>query len=141
MRFNVETGSWFSKKTKILCLHPDKIQVLTSAGQKKNIFSKQYQELQAITKSLMQGQRNFVAHFRGTVDEEWNAEHRDTLIKAIADRYSASEGKQLQVFGVSSKTLEAHCANEKDVKKQVSKIPPTQFLLKSNNFDGNLSAS
>ena len=43
----------------------------------------------------MQGQKNFVAHFKSTIDEEWNSDRRDEIIKAIADRYSASEGKQL----------------------------------------------
>ena len=30
VRFTVETGSWFSKKTKWIALHADKMQVLTS---------------------------------------------------------------------------------------------------------------
>jgi len=64
----------------------------------------------------MQGQKNFVTHFKSTMDEEWNSAQRDDIIRAIAERYAASEGKKLNIFGVSSKTLEMHCATEKDVK-------------------------
>lgn len=71
----------------------------------------------------MQGQKNFIVHFKSAIDEEWNSDKREQIIKAIAERYQASEGKQLQIFGVSSKSLEMHCSNENDVKKSVNKLP------------------
>jgi len=43
----------------------------------------------------MQGQKNFIAHFKSAIDEEWHSDKREQIIKAIAERYQASEGKQL----------------------------------------------
>lgn len=73
LRFQVDTGSWFSKKQKFICLKEDLIQVLNSEKQKKNIFEKRYQDLLGITKSLMQGEKNFVVHFKQNTDEEWTS--------------------------------------------------------------------
>ena len=129
VKFTIESGSWFSKKTKIVCLKKDLIQVLLSEKQKKNIFAKRYQDLIGVTKSLMTNQKNFVVHFKSTIDEEWVSNSREEIIKAIAERYAASEGKKLNIFGVSSKSLEMHCANEKDVKLELSKVPSQQFIL------------
>lgn len=62
-------------------------------------------------------------HFRETPDEEWTSAQREDIIKAIADRYKVSEGRNLQVFGISSKTLEEYLTSEKDVKLKVSRVP------------------
>jgi hypothetical protein len=42
VKFSVETGSWFSKKTKFISLTQDEIAVLLSEKQKKNINAKKY---------------------------------------------------------------------------------------------------
>lgn len=91
----MDTGSWFSKKQKFICLKEDLIQVLNSEKQKKNIFEKRYQDLLGITKSLMQGEKNFVVHFKQNTDEEWTSNQREEIINAIADRYFHIEGKTL----------------------------------------------
>lgn len=114
------------------------MQVLNSEKQKKNIFEKRYQDLLGITKSLMMGEKSFVVHFKQNADEEWNSNQREEIIKAVAERYQLAEGKNLPIYGVSAKSLEIYCANEKDLKVGTSKIPSKQFIMdgeKANQTD------
>ena len=80
----------------------------------------------------MQGEKNFVVHFKQNTDEEWTSNQREEIINAIADRYSHIEGKTLSIYGVSAKSLEIYCASEKDLKSGTSKIPSKQFILQKN---------
>jgi len=41
----------------------------------------------------------------------------------------ASEGRQLQVFGLSSPSLEDYLTSERDLARRISRMPPAEYLI------------
>lgn len=92
-------------------------------------FIAKYEEVLGVTKSLRQGTGNFLMHFRGKSDEEWTSTQRENIINAIAERYKNCEGRQLQIFGISSKNLDEFVTSEKDALRKICKMPNAEFLV------------
>lgn len=82
-----------------------------------------------MTKSLRVGARNFIVHYKTHGDEEWFSNQRDDIIKAIGDRYQASTGKGVPIFGVSSAELEQFITTDKDILRKFSRMPAQEFLI------------
>ena len=56
-------------------------------------------------------------------------EHRDELISLLASQYENHEGRPLQVFGLSSHTLEDYLTTERDLANRMSRMPTSEYLL------------
>ena len=56
-------------------------------------------------------------------------EHRDELISLLASQYENIEGRPLQVFGLSSHTLEDYLTTERDIANRMSRMPTNDYLL------------
>lgn len=68
-------------------------------------------------------------HFRNKADEEWSSTQRENVINAIGERYKKTEGRAMQVFGISSKNLEEFITSEKDILRKICKMPNAEFLV------------
>ena len=68
-------------------------------------------------------------HFGQRADEEYTCEHRDELISILASQYEQIEGRALQVFGLSSATLESYLTTERDLANRITRMPTQEFLL------------
>lgn len=89
----------------------------------------QYADLLGVTKSLRLGATNFVMHFGARADEEFMSEHRDDLINLMASQHEAIEGRPLQVFGLSSASLDDYLTTERDLANRITKMPTKNYLL------------
>mmetsp|Transcript_16093 Transcript_16093/g.20422 ORF Transcript_16093/g.20422 Transcript_16093/m.20422 type:complete len:189 (-) Transcript_16093:1266-1832(-) len=56
-------------------------------------------------------------------------EHRDELISVLATQYESNEGRTLQVFGLSSASLESYLTSERDLANKITRMPTKEFLL------------
>ncbi len=116
----------------MLRLFADKLQVLNPKTQKVRFVYK-YEEVLGLTKCLRTGTTNFILHFRCRADEEWTSSQRENVINAISDRYKKSEGRALQIFGISSKNLDEYITREKDILRKICKMPNAEFLVSEKN--------
>ena len=89
----------------------------------------QYVDLLGVTKSLRRASMNFIMHFGARADQEFKCDRRDELISVLASQYEIVEGQPLQVFGLSSATLEDYLTSERDLANRISRMPQVQFLL------------
>ena len=128
VQYVLETGKWFSKKVRVLKLFDDKIHVLNAKDQSVRFVSK-YEELLGITKCLRYETTSFIVHFRNRADEEWNSRKREECVQAMADRFRTSEGRGIQIFGISSKDLGEYITSEKDILRKICKMPSPEFLI------------
>ena len=56
-------------------------------------------------------------------------EHRDALISILVSQHEAVEGRPLQVFGLSSHSLEDYLTTERDLANRITKMPTKEYLL------------
>jgi len=68
-------------------------------------------------------------HFRSRADEVWSTSRREEACNEVAERYKKSEGRALQVFGISSKDLDEFVTSEKDILRSICKMPSPEFLI------------
>jgi len=54
-----------------------------------------WSDVLGITKSLKGGAKNFLVHFRGIPDEQWESSIRETVIREISLRFKKAEGRNL----------------------------------------------
>jgi hypothetical protein len=47
----------------------------------------------------------------------------------MADRFRTSEGRGIQIFGISSKDLGEYITSEKDILRKICKMPSPEFLI------------
>lgn len=92
-------------------------------------FVNQYADLLGVTKSLRVGATNFILHFGSRADEEFASEHRDELISILASQHEAVEGRPLQVFGLSSASLDDYLTTERDLANRITRMPTKNYLL------------
>jgi len=118
----------FFTKSKFIILTPTRI-IQASHHKKQVRYINKYSDLLGITKSLRLDQTNFILHFGQRADEEYNCDHRDELISVLASQYEAIEGRTLQVFGLSSATLESYLTSERDLANRITRMPTKEFLL------------
>ena len=72
---------------------------------------------------------NFIMHFGQRADEEFICEHRDELISTLVTQHEAVEGRPLQVFGLSSASLEDYLTSERDLANRITRMPTADYLL------------
>lgn len=118
----------FFTKSKYLILTNTRI-IQASTGKKQVRFINQYGDLLGVTKSLRLDSQNFIMHFGQRADEEFMCEHRDELISILVTQHEAVEGRPLQVFGLSSASLEDYLTTERDLANRITKMPTTEYLL------------
>jgi len=51
------------------------------------------------------------------------------LISVLASQHEVVEGRPLQVFGLSSATLEDYLTTERDLANRMTRMPTTEYLL------------
>ena len=90
--YKVESGSWFSKRKTTLAI-TDKYCLITRED--KSQQTKLFSEIVGITKSLRSGCNNFLVHFRGLPDEEWQTSQREIIIRELQRRYKKAESQSL----------------------------------------------
>jgi len=56
-------------------------------------------------------------------------DHRDELISQLATQHESVEGRPLQVFGLSSASLEDYLTTERDLANRITKMPTSEYLL------------
>ena len=56
-------------------------------------------------------------------------DHRDELISILVTQHEAVEGRPLQVFGLSSASLEDYLTTERDLANRITRMPTTEYLL------------
>ena len=57
------------------------------------------------------------------------SEHRDDLISILASQHELNEGRPLQVFGLSSASLEDYLTTERDLANRITRMPTSEYLL------------
>jgi hypothetical protein len=92
-------------------------------------YVNKYADLLGITKSLRLGSLNFILHFGERADEEYQSEKRDELISFLASQFETIEGRPLQVFGLSSATLDDYLTTERDLANRMTRMPTKDYLL------------
>jgi hypothetical protein len=96
-----------------------------------------FEDIMGVTTSLTVGAKNFIIHFRGQADEEWNSQsQREAFISKLAERYKQSEARTMQVFAIGSKNLQDYITTEKDLARKICKMPTVEFLVQGgSNLD------
>ena len=51
------------------------------------------------------------------------------MISVLASQHEVVEGRPLQVFGLSSATLEDYLTTERDLANRMTRMPTTEYLL------------
>lgn len=115
----------------------DKIQVLNPKDQAVKSVHK-YEEVLGLTKSLRIGTSSFILHVRDRADEEWASTQRENLINTIAEKYRQSEGRAMQIFGISSKELQEYITTDKDILRKICKMPSPEFLVSGAGNEGDM---
>lgn len=89
----VEAGPWYRKKVHLFRIYADKIQVLSSKTQQVR-YMHAYEDIMGVTTSMNVGSKNFIIHFRGQADEEWNSQaQREAIISTLGERFKTSEAR------------------------------------------------
>ena len=98
-------------------------------------FISKYDEVLGITKCLRQETTSFIVHFRNRADEEWNSSKREECVTNMAEKYKNSEGRAVQIFGISSKDLSEYITTEKDILRKICKMPSVEFLIQGQSAE------
>lgn len=130
-------GQWYmSGKKRTVKVSEDKVQIFHHKNKDldiKHIFK--FEQCLGLTKSLRQGSTNFIMHFRNTEDEEWLSDQRDELLKCVAERYRSVVGKGISLFGSSAPNLSQFVTTEKDVARNLNRMPGNEYLIQDKKID------
>lgn len=119
---------YFFTKSKYIILTDTRI-IQASQKNKHVRFVNQYADLLGVTKSLRLGATNFILHFGARADEEFMSDHREELINVLASQHETIEGRPLQVFGLSSASLDDYLTTERDLANRITRMPTKNYLL------------
>ena len=98
--------------------------ILVATPNKKQVrFINQYGDLHGVTKSLRIGANNVILHFGTRADEEWFCDKREEMINILVQQHQALENRPLQVFGLSSPSLDDYLTSERDLARKISRMP------------------
>lgn len=92
-----------------------------------------------MTKSLLVDSHNFLIHFKRQDVQEYICEYREQVIELIYQIYylkfcktkkgEEEEVPRLKIFGVSSTKLQEYCTTERDLMRQINRMPNDEFML------------
>lgn len=118
------------KKKRILIFTDQYIFVLNNNNHAVR-FRDSYINLLGFTASLRIGASNFILHFKQRADEEFVCAQRDQLLQVVATQYvAAAEGKEnLAIFGIASASLSDYVTSEKDIARNICRMPPNEYLI------------
>lgn len=123
VQFPVQVGtSRFFSKVRLIQILDDRIQLL---DQRNNTvrFIHEYRELIAIAKSLRTDSQVFVCYFVGRPDEEWFSNDRDRIIAQLSQKYELHMKKKLDIYGISTVSLDSYLRSGKDITKGFDRLP------------------
>ena len=70
-----------------------------------------------------------ILHFGTRADEEWFCDKREEMINILVAQHLALENRALQVFGLSSPSLDDYLTSERDLARKISRMPGTEYLI------------
>ena len=137
----------FNKKRKLVVTSE---QIIVCDAKNNEIKRRnQHKDLEGVTKSLLLDSHNFLIHFKRSEVQEYICEYREQVIELIYQIYFlkfCKKGKgeeeeipRLKIFGVSSPKLQEYCTTEKDLIRQINRMPNDEFLLDVTG-DGHIKA-
>lgn len=127
----------FNKKRKLI-VTTEQI-IVTDAKNNEIKRRNQHKDLQGVTKSLLMDSHNFLIHFKKSECHEYICEYREQVIELIYQIYylkfckkkkgEPEDVPRLKIFGVSSTKLQEYATSEKDLIRNINRMPNDEFML------------
>ena len=89
-------------------------------------------KIQALTKSTLANNHNFIIHIEDDYDSVFKCEDRDELIESIRKCYQEKHNQDLQIFGIQGKIEQFVTPKQGtviDVRKAKGTLPPDEYLI------------
>lgn len=85
--------------------------------------------LGGLSKTLLGAKTEFTIHVPSEYDYRFVSDRRNEIIDILRFRYSDKLNKNLPIFGVEKDKLTEFTTVEKDMKRGISRFPPSMFRL------------
>ena len=124
----------FQKKRKLV-ITTEQIVQCNSNKNGEVLEQNSFNDLQGVTKSLLQNQHNFILHFRHEAGFEMTADNRDEILDLIQQVYwlkfnkKSASAPKLKLFGVSVKQLAKFVTSDKNIQSKINRIPNDYYLV------------
>ena len=85
--------------------------------------------LGGITKSLLGAKTEFIIHCPKEYDYRYLSEKRSEIIEILKHRYAEKMNQNLPIYGVEKDRTNEFMTIEKDMKRGISRMPPSMLRL------------
>lgn len=90
--------------------------------------------LGGVSKTMTGAKIEFTLHVNKSYDYRFLSEKREEIIDILKQRFAEKMKDNLAIYGIDKATLTDFTTTEKDMKRGVSKYPPTQLRLKQEDL-------
>lgn len=114
------------KQDRVLAITTSSIYNVKGSKSKRAI---KISSLMGLSKTLLGAKNEFTIHVRDEYDYRFLIDHRQEAIEIIKHAFADCTRQNLPVFGIPKDSLVQFTTLEKDMKKGITRFPPSQFRL------------